>query len=165
VTVGPLNELFYMEYDLWLSTGGAQAVFYYLRQLDLDGFNPAAPAFKTHAKARMIDDVKSDLGTWVARLLRDPEVVLKVGEIPITGDLFTTRQLLELYDPSGSGRTTGNGIGRELRRSGAVQACGGNPVKWSGGQDRFYALRNAEKWNKAAPAEVAKYLLKHGVLK
>lgn len=160
VVVGRLPEEFYIEYDLWLESGGISHVFDYLLKLDLGDFNPAAPAFRTEAKERMIDDVKSDLGTWVARLLRTPEAILRVGEIKLPADLFTNRQLLELYDPHGRTGTTANGLGREMRRAGAVQALGGRPVRWHDGQDRFYVLRNHSKWATATLKDIQDHLAK-----
>lgn len=158
VTVGPLPEEFYVEYDLWLDSGGSQAVFRYLLDLDLADFNPAAPALRTAARERMIATVQSDLGGWVRTLLRDPEQVLRVGEVPIAKDVFTSKELLDLYDPAGRTGTTANGLGRELSRAGARQVCAGRPVLACGSQSRYYAVRNAERWLAASPAAVAKHV-------
>ena len=161
VQVGPLSEEFYVEYDLWLVTGGAEAVFHYLLNLDLDGFNPAAPAFYTKAKDRMISDGQSDLGAWVRHLITSPEYILKVGEIKVTRDLFTNKELMAFYDPIGRTPVTANGLGRELRRAGILQVCEGTPIKLSDGSvDRYYAVRNFDKWNNSTIAEVKKYLEK-----
>ena len=158
VMVAPLPEEFYMEYGLWLASGGASAVFDYLMNLDLGDFNPNAPALNTNAKERMIADVRSDLGSWTRHLLESPDVVLKVGEIAIQKDLFTNKDLLMLYDPTGRTGTTANGLGRELRRAGAIQVLDGRPIKTKAGQDRYYILRNPERWAKATPAEVVAHL-------
>lgn len=158
VQVGPMSQEFYVEYMKWLNDGGAEAVFHYMQNMKLGNFNPAAPALKTVSRERMIDDVKSDLGTWVQRLLRTPDVILRVGEIPVKGDIFTNRQLLQFYDPTGSTKITANGLGRELRRAGAPMVFNGKPVKWAEGQDRFYAVRNAAKWTQSSYKEIAKHL-------
>lgn len=160
VSVGALDEAFYVDYGLWLDTGGAEAVFYHLLNLDLGDFNPAAPALMTDAKARMIQDVKSDLGSWVARLMLDPEAMLRIGEMSIEQDLFTNRELLELYDPMGKTGTTANGLGRELRRAGVPQVVQGAPVKGPNGTDRYYILRNKDQWLKAEKKDVQAYLAK-----
>lgn len=160
VMVGRMSEEFYMEYELWLDSGGAQAVFDYMLKLDLGDFNPAAPAMKTDAKSRMIAGTKSDLGSWVSRLINDPDSMLKVGEMSIDGDLFTNRHLLELYDPTQRTRTTANGLGRELSRAGVPQAANGNPIKTKEGQDRYYILRNHKKWLEMSVADVQSYLSK-----
>lgn len=159
VHVGPLAEEFYMEYNLWLDTGGAEAIFHYLLNLDLGDFNPAAPAFKTAAKERMISNVQSDLAGWVRSLQSVPDHVLKVGEIVVDKDLFTSKELLQFYDPTGKTGTTANGLGRELARAGIRQVVNGKPVRLGdGSQARYYAVRNMDTWLVAGSQEVAGHL-------
>lgn len=159
VLVDPLPEEFYADYDLWLDSGGAAALFHDLLQVDMADFNPAAPALRTAAKARMIMDVKSDLGEWVMRLLADPDNMLRVGDVPLEGDLFTNRQLLNIYDPSSHTGTTANGLGRELRRAGVPQANGGRPIRVNDVTERFYILRNRDRWTTASLQQIANYLI------
>lgn len=158
VVVKPLDEIFYVDYVMWLGSGGAEAVFDYLLHLDLGSFNPAAPAFKTNAKNRMIADVRSDLGAWCRLLIENPDQVLRVGDVVSTCDLFTNKELLLFYDHTGRTGTTANGLGRELRRAGVVMANGGMPVRWTGGFDRFYAVRNQDKWAESDHKVVKDYL-------
>lgn len=146
VKVPPLDEAFYVEYDLWLDSGGASAVFEYLLALDTSDFNPAGRAFDTLAKKRMITETQSDLGAWVRRLVEDPDSVLRVGSIKLKKDLFTNRELLELYDPEKRTGTTANGLGRELRRAGFEMVNQGKSVRLPEGNERLYAVRNAEQW-------------------
>jgi hypothetical protein len=158
VQVGPMDEAFYMEYDLWLDTGGSAAVFNYLLNLDLGDFNPAAPAFKTMAKERMIANVQSDLAGWVRSLMASPDYALRVGDVVIDKDLFTSKELLQFYDPTGKTGTTANGLGRELARAGVRQICGGKPIRLhDGSQGRYYAVRNTDKWL----TETAQAAIKH----
>lgn len=159
VIVGPLSEEFYFEYDMWLDTGGSAAVFDYLLKLDLGDFNPAAPAFRTEAKNRMIATVQSDLASWCRSLLQTPNHILKVGEITINKDLFTSKELLQFYDPHGKTGTTANGLGRELARAGIRQVANGRPVKLAdGSQGRYYAVRNSDSWLSKPQTAVSKYL-------
>jgi hypothetical protein len=79
--------------------------------------------------------------------------------------MFTNKQLLALYDPSGRTGTTGNGLGRELKRAGFQQACGGKPLKLKdGSQDRYYIIRNINEWTKASTggviAHIEQYLMR-----
>lgn len=151
VIVGPLPHDFYVEYELWLDSGGAAAVFDYLLKLDLGDFNPAAPALKTEAKERMTAMGQSDLASWVRQLLTNPDHLLALGEIKIKKDLFTSKELLQLYNPAGSGQLTANGVGRELARAGIRQVVRGRPLKLAdGSQARYYAVRNATKWEQAS---------------
>lgn len=161
VQVGPLSEDFYIKYDKWLhKENGAAAVFYYLQNLNIKGFNPAAAAFRTEARARMITNMQSDLGGWVRQLLSNTDYVLQMGKIKITKDLFTSKELLMFYDPTGATGTTANGLSRELARGGAMQILSGRPIKMpDGSQGRYYAIRNQEKWLKlAGPGPVIKHL-------
>ena len=161
VTASPKPEWFYkMEYGLWVdSTNGPAALFDYLLKLDLGDFNPEAPAFRTAAKQAMIADGKSDLATWVSELRQFPDSVLRIGEVPLTADLFTNRFLLRLYDPDNRTRVTANGLGRELKRAGFKQACHGALLKGPDGHvDRYYATRRVEHWVDAAPSEAAAHL-------
>lgn len=159
VLVGPQDEEAYVEYMLWLETGGAEALFDYLLQLDLGDFNPAAPAYRTAAKERMISTGRSDLGSWVRQLLAVPEQVLRVGDVKAVKDLFTSKELLMYYDPEGRTKTTANGLGRELSRAGIRQVSDGKPLRLSdGSQARYYAVRNVDHWLAQQPQALIAHL-------
>lgn len=159
VTVGALDEAFYVDYDLWLNTDGPAKLHRWLLDLDLGDFNPSAPAYRTAAKERMIADTQSDLGAWVRQLRGDPDQVLKFGEVPIRKDLFTNKELLAFYDPEGRTRVTANGLGRELKRAGIEQVLEGRPIKMPDGPaDRLYAVRNSSRWLSATAEDVQAHL-------
>lgn len=165
VTVGPLDGKFYASYagrpgkPGWLDQGGAAAIFHWLLNLDLRGFDPGAHALRTQARERMIADVQSDLGGWVRQLLADPGSVLKLGDRPLEQDLFTSQELLAIYDPLGKTGTTANGLGRELRRAGAGLLGEGRPYAIPGRpQARYYILRNTARWSQASLAQVVEHL-------
>lgn len=158
VKINPLDEVFYVEYDLWLDSGGAAALFDYLLKLDTSEFNPAARAFDTAAKKRMINDTQSDLGSWVRRLQEDPDHVLRLGKIKLKKDLFSNRELLELYDPERRTGTTANGLGRELRRVGFEMVNDGKVVRLADGSERLFAIRNSEHWLNAAHDDLANHV-------
>lgn len=144
-------------YADWRDSGGIAALFDYFLKLDLGDFNPAAPAPMTVAKERMIEDGRTDVGAWVRALLDEPDMMLKIGSIPITRDLFTAAELLNLYDPHGKGRLTANGMARELHRAKALQVNKGTQVRTSEGKHRFYAIRNPDKWRDASVTAIAKH--------
>lgn len=158
VHVAPLPEDFYVEYGLWLESGGASYLFHYLMNIDIESFNPAAPALRTSAKEQMIADVKSDLGSWVYTLKTDPDSALRVGQVEIPGDLFSAKDLLHIYDPMEKTRTTANGMARELRRAGIPVACKGMPVRTKAGSTRFYVVRNRGQWESAPPSKATKHI-------
>lgn len=158
VTQAPLQQEFYRSYATWLSCGGAGYLFDYLLNLSLGDFDPTAPALKTAARDNMVLDVKSDLGGWVARLLKDPNNMLRMGELTLQSDLYTNKQLLALYDPTNRTNTTANGLGRELRRAGVQHVLRGAQVRTEDGLDRYYILRNIDKWLAATLTDVKKHL-------
>ena len=159
VEVEALSDEFYADYDKWLrKKGGAAALFHYLRNLDLGDWNPAARAYATAAKSRMIAQGKSDLALWVENLLGDIEGVLRLGTMSVDSDLWTSAELLSIYDPAGHTKVKARGIAHELAKAGVRQLCDGTAVRTASGRARYYALRNTNKWQKATPQEVREYI-------
>lgn len=159
VKAQPLDIAFYQKFDKWMKReGGPSVVFHHLLNLKLGDFNPYAAARKTKALERMIMDTKSDLGSWVLRLKEDPDGMLRVGQMPVDKDLFTNAELLTLYDPNQRTGTTANGLGRELRRAGVPLAYDGKALTSPTGVERYYILRNRQKWEKATRQQLMKHL-------
>lgn len=159
VLVGPQEAEFYVNYMRWLDSGGAEAVFDYLLDLPMCNFNPAASAYRTAAKERMIDTGRSDLGSWVRQLMSNPDQVLRVGDVVADKDLYTSKELLLFYDPEGRTRVTANGLARELSRAGIRQVYEGRPVKLPDGtQGRYFAVRNIGHWLKQPSRKVTAHL-------
>lgn len=156
----PLPQSFYNDYDDWYkSEEGIAALYWWLLNYELTDFSPTAPAFKTLAKMRMTETVRSDLASWVRALRSTPDAVLRLGDLLLTKDLFSARELLELYDPLGKTGTTAGGLGREMSRAGFKQACEGRPVRTTDGfQARYFAVRNSERWSRASQAEASIHL-------
>lgn len=150
VTVGPLSDDFYREYDEWLNRGpGASHLMHYLLNLKMGDFNPYGQAYRTDARDRMINNMRSDLAGFVRELRDQPDEILKVGKVAIDRDLFTSKELLAIYDPDGKTGTTAGGVARELAKGGFHQVYNGRPLVIPGeGQNRYYAVRNPEKWLK-----------------
>jgi hypothetical protein len=150
----PLPDEFYAEYDKWYKGDGAAYLMQWLleRKINKD-FKPSAPAPRTFAKERMIAATKGDAGAWVAELREFPEQVLNIGEMRHTRDLFSSRELLQMYERAhgGSvGKLTAVGLGRQLSAAGFPQVYKGQPLKGpSGKMERFFAVRNIEVWRKA----------------
>ena len=163
----PKSGDFYRAYDKWLNhEDGASIIFDYLLNLDLGDFDPSAPAIATQAKARMLEAGRSDLGSWVRDLRDFPESVLRVGGIDLKDDLYSSKDLLNLYDSDNRTRTTANGLGRELARAGFKQALGGAPIRLnSGEQKRLYIVRNLDKWVGADRLQIVEHLDKTNEVK
>lgn len=166
VLVDPLPEQFYTDYLDWLNNkGGAEAIFDWLLRVDLGDFNPAAPARKTAAKSIMMEDGRSELASWVRRMLESPDEYIKLGDIQLKGDLFTSRELLAMFDPDRSTKLSTNGMGRELRRAGVRLANKGGPCRGVDGRlDRYYAVRDGMRWYAAdAKAVIAHIKQSRGI--
>lgn len=161
VVVEPLPSKFYLSYMKWLKADGASHLLQYFYDLDLGDFNPAAPAIKTEAKEEMIALNKTDLAEWVHTLIINPDTVLRQGEMKITKDLFTSKELLHMYDPLGRTKVTANGIARELAKSGVRPVYQGRPLRipTTGEQARYYPLRNADHWTDASSGQLVAHLV------
>jgi hypothetical protein len=163
VTVPPLGDGFYQRYDAWMrSSHGPSAVFNWLLKLDLTGFNPFGKALETEAKGRMTRSARSDLGNWVRDLIAMPDELLMIGQMKMEGDLFTNRQLIHAYalhaevEPA---TITPKRMSAELARAGVRQVHRGGVVTGKGlTPDRYYAVRNSDKWASATLQELQEHL-------
>ena len=140
----------YQRYVDWRdSEEGIAALWAYLLQLDLQGFDPQAPAPETQGKRSMIELGKSDLGSWV-RELKDSAPRL-LGRAGLKGDLFNAKELYALYDPSGDKRASPNALARELKRAGFTSPANGNSIRLpDGSMTMVYAILNAGVWKDAS---------------
>lgn len=154
----PLQESFYTGvYDPWYkSDEGAAALLHYLLSLDLKDFNPMSRAPMTNSKAEMIESSRSGLAHWVYNLRENPDSILKVGNVELTHALWTTEELLKLYDPEGKSRVGIRGLGVELKRARMHKAARGMGVRIPGGQRRLWCVRDAHKYGPMSPVDVSK---------
>jgi hypothetical protein len=160
VSVQPLPDKFYARYDQLLRTSSfPAAVFHYLLNLDLTGFNPYGRALGTEAKTRMLYSAQSDLGNWVRDLVADPDATLLVGDVPVSGDLFTNKQLMHIYCASSGAdpaKIPAKRLWAELARAGVQKVYGGKP--FGKPQDRYYAIRRPSKWVRASLEQLKAHL-------
>lgn len=158
----PLPFEFYKKFERWMradlhpGASGPSALFDYLLNVDLTGFEPRGHAPMTDAKREMMQNTRSDLGSWVARLREQPDEVLKIGNgAPLAYRLWKVEDLLRLYDPEGKTRTTSTTLARELRRQGFQKAGNGMscPTK-TDGQCRLWVIRDVPElyWHNQAKA-------------
>lgn len=147
----PLSDKFYKDYDEWYKSDGAAHLMHWLmtRKISKD-FNPSAPPPRTKAKERMIATTKGDVEAWVRELREFPDQVLRIGQMRHTRDIFSSRELLQIYEATNSNsRLTAVGLGRKLSEAGFRQVYGGQPLKGPDGRmERFFAIRNVEMWHK-----------------
>lgn len=154
-----LPQSFYDAYEKWYkSDEGINALFDYLLSVDLDDFHPYGEAPRTNAHSVMLEQNKSDVGRFVTMCITDPEGAQKYYNVPMEIDLFTARELHKFYDPRGDKKASERAISLELQKHGARKMFGGAQMRINGsGQLRIFALRNQEKWTRAAKRVVMKY--------
>lgn len=166
VTADPLPQKFYDGYDklLWdVDKKFSSAIFHYLKHLDLGDFNPAAAALVTDAKQEMVRSTRSTLGNWVRDLLAAPDDLLFSGEVRLTYDCFTIRELVGIYaahEGISPESVTSKQMSTELRNAKVVRVYSKMPFRVPGrsSADRFYAVRNPSKWAKASLAQLQSHL-------
>jgi len=158
VTGEPMPEEWYVNiYDKWYkSEEGQSALMYYLLHLNLDGFKPFGRAPMTNAKEEMIESSRSVLANWVYNFRENPQRVLKIGHTDVTHKLFSTEELLKIFDPEGKTRVGVRGMAVELKRSKAYKAAGGMGCRTQQGQLRLWTVKGAEKFITMHPSEVGK---------
>lgn len=140
----------YDELDEWCRSDDVGALFYHLLRVDVKGFNPRAHAPYTTAKANMQLLSLSDLDSYADTLVDQPDSILIYGGRPVDRDLFTTEELIRIYDPESERRTTSIAMSKALRRAGYTQLP---PTTTKNGTKRLWAIRNPVKWGKTGHAE------------
>lgn len=152
----PLPQSFYDDYDKWYKAekgghGCAHLMHWLLERKISKDFNPSAPAPRTSAKERMIIATKGDAASWVHELKQYPDQVLALGQMTFTRDLFSSAELLKIYEGAHTNtKLTAVGLGRQLSGAGLVQVNDGMPVMNpnTGKMERLFAVRNLEFWRK-----------------
>lgn len=148
VTVSKLPQEFYRDYFAWLDgEGPAALLWYFQRELDYGGFSPTAPPPVTAAKREMVEGVRSELDAWLVGL----------ADLDLGGrDLWTAAELCEKFNSSAVGRRAApNAFGRRLRR---YYPCAGLVEEGEGRRNRYFALRDGERWASATGKEKADHV-------
>jgi len=169
LTCGALPDEFYTRYDKWykhedntLVESTASAIHYYLKNYPLGDFNPRARAPLTRAKELMISSGRSDISTWCVALLSDPDCGLRVGDVRLNCDLYTSTQLLELYNGGERSQVKAGGVGIALQKLGVTQVEDGAALRIPGQpRARYFIIRNIEKWKDATHAEIVAHIVEN----
>lgn len=149
----PLPDEFYAAYDKWLKKdGGAAALMQWFLDRNLSNFNPKAQAMRTSARERMIMSGKSDLAMWLQELKEAPFTKLRHGQMRYQRDLFTSHEILSMYEAEHerqTGKVTSNGVSRAMAAAGFKLAYGGAPLNAPNGKmSRYFIVRNADRWTR-----------------
>lgn len=136
----PKPEKFYERVDKWRKNGGAAHLMHYLlHNVDCSKFNPKSAPPITSAKVEMIEMSRSDIDQFCAHMFNFPEELLPDP----SRDLYTIEQIVYMYDPDESKRTSNVAMAKALRRAGLRQC---QITKTKDGSKRLWICRNSDKW-------------------
>lgn len=144
----PLPLEFYRRYDAWMHGDGPKHLFHHLLGVNLGDFNPKAPAPVTQDKQEMIYQSKSDAGVWAYELKSNPDHVLRLDNMALKCDLYTTRQLVMIAEAAGVRVFNENALARELTNAGFPPS---RPIKTGSGTQRLRPVRGVDRWLAESP--------------
>lgn len=145
----PQESEFYQRVIQWRNAEGPSALRHWLENREIDSsFNPGGHAPRTAAREAMTLDSASDLGLWCLNLKAMPDEMLVFGILKHQRDMFSAQELLDIYWRTNdtTRRVTANGMTRALKSAGFRQVYGGKPVRANDKRDRYFAVRNTDKW-------------------
>jgi hypothetical protein len=153
------SDEFYAMFDKWYKTHeNIQAVHHYLMTLDLAVFNPLARAMSTEDKLAMTEGARASHAAWCHELRDTPDFYLRRGRMVLEADLYSADELLALFkDKEPFTQVKTNTLGSALKAAGFSQLP---LMRWGSPErrDRFFIVRNEEKWSKAPLAQIRKHL-------
>lgn len=160
VVGNPAPASWYNSYLKWLDAeGGASRLFHYLAsELSLGDFDPKAAAPVTSAKLDMVLAGKSDVADWCLRLKANPESILTAAGRQLPYNLYSSQDLLRLYDPDSKTRVTLATMTRELHNAGFQRvANGNNTCLVDGVRTRLWAVKgDLPRLARLGPAQASK---------
>ena len=148
----------------WLtSTKGAAAIYAYLLDRDLTGFDPAAWAPTTIWKEQVIDAARNPLERFAAQLKVEPELHLP----PLTDGrvLFTAKELAHYHYGIEPAKGQVDSLSNELRNQNFVRANRDKSIKTKSGVNRYWVVQRSDlpiqDWQD--PTTCGKHLKAHGL--
>ena len=153
------DQDYWKSYVSWVENGGYRAVYAWLLEQDIRGFDPAAWAPETEWKQQVKEATMAPIDSWVSDLWSDPDGVL--GGAFISKPLFTAKELCVLY--LGCSEIEVSPIKSKLmadalRNKGFKLANGGKMLRRDGANPAtFWVIRRrSEEWGQAASAHALK---------
>jgi hypothetical protein len=157
---GPLPLQFYKNFVRWRNEeGGLSAILYRLQHRNLSRFEPNGGAPETEARKAMVEAGGSDVQNWCRELRNNTDTALtKHGAVSTTpGELFTTKELLDIFDPRKKSKVTEKGIATALREEGFAQVSTAQVrIPGTDWKLRLWVVRDAERIAKMSPGQIAK---------
>lgn len=152
---------FFDEYYEWLrEKGGAAALRYYAEhEMSYKGFYPYRPPPVTDSKEEMRDHAKTEVEAWLTELSKSPDHLLRVGQMKLSRDLFTSKELVELFEPHRKGFRSVTAVQMGMKAREYLGVClRGTRVAVNGSLERLYVVRNQGKWSQATLTQVRKHV-------
>ncbi len=140
----PLPADYVEQYKRWLlQEDGAAHLFYYLQsELDLGDFVPTARPPMTASKVDSVTASRADIDDWVATLRADVDSLFPPTQEPTSYSLYTTEDILRVYDPDRQRHLTPVGMGRALANAGLRRIDNGsNNAVIDGVRRRLWCVR------------------------
>ncbi len=143
------------QYGHWLDSTGPAALYHHLLNVDMEGFDPFAPAIETDYKQVMEEAAMSGPQLFVKDLYNDPDKVW-----PGKCALVTARELAQVFyegdvrDITSAARA----MSKCMANRGFKQAGSGQPIRWGGRQERYWIIRERDKFEKASIAMCKEHL-------
>lgn len=150
---GPAEFEVYKAVDRWRKEGGAAYLHYYLlHHVDCSDFDANRPAPMNEHKEQMIKVGRSEKQDFAHTLVKYPDEILNIDNIPLVRDIYSMQELKELfarhYDKNIEQITS---LGTVLHEAGVVS----RRVSVDGRTKVLYVVRNIEYWQKRRPAQWA----------
>ena len=134
--------------------GKAALLHYFLNEVDLKDFNPNAAAPFTFAKRDMMEAGESELDSWLRYLVTHPEDILTNTQ----RDIFTSEEVLKLYDPLSSKKARKRAISTKLINLRIERVLNGDKLRVGKVVGRYFIIRNKNKWLNCDIDEVKKHI-------
>ena len=155
----PLSREFYKKLDKWYEGAGPSYLFHYLLHLDTTSFDPKAPAIDTESKHDMKLATMTDVDLFVHELQINPDHTLKHGNIELARDLYTAKELAELFNFNRDFDLAKNSLmGRALKKAGFPRT---KMLRIGTVTKQLYIIRNQDRWTDVYKRGHIKSLVKH----
>jgi len=142
------DQEYWMEYVEWCDGGGAESLYQYLLDYNLDGFDPKGWALATKWKSEVTDASRSPVEQWVQELLENSEAAVPMNYM--NRCVFTAKELATLFYSKGADDLTPGqiqAVGKAMRNAGFEMANAGGPVKSKGALARYWVVcKRDQEW-------------------
>lgn len=151
----PGGHTHWNQYGDWLAGSGPAALHHYLLNVDMAGFDPYAPAIETDYKQVMEEAAMSGPEIFVKDLADDVDKVW-----PGKCALVTAKELAQVFfegevrDITSAARA----LSKCMANRGFKQANRGKPIRWGNKLERYWIIRDADKFEKASPGLCKEHL-------